>query len=98
MDLNGVESLNFQGYLISRLFRDFVLNMKNKQMFSYHFFLFLSNVCCLSPAHTTLENRRVAQRPTCSQFRAKLNNQGNSGRASPLEENNSLEILQRPVT
>ena len=57
MYLYGTENLNFQGYIISRLFCDFVVSNKNKRIFSYHFFLFLSNVCCLSSAHPNCKKK-----------------------------------------
>ena len=47
MYLYGTENLNFQGYIISRLFCDFVVSNKNKRIFSYHFFS-VSKQCVLS--------------------------------------------------
>jgi hypothetical protein len=59
MQLDGVANLNFQGHLISGLFCDFVLNIKNRWIFSYiNFSVFIKQSA--APVHPMLKRRRAA--------------------------------------
>ena len=95
MQLDGVANLNFQAHLISGLFCDFVLNIKNRWIFSYmNFSVFIKQRALSSTSTSYAQKKKSSMKAQHFPiFRAKLNSQGNLGHYSTFKENNHLETI-----